>query len=256
MLAPIRPQRNLTGEVVARLERAITSGRIAAGGRLPTEQEMMSAMGVSRTVVREAVAALKAQGLVTTRQGSGAFVSEAPQRTSFEIDPEVLRSIDAVLDVLELRLAVETEAAGLACERATPSALRDVRAAHEAFVAAVDSGESAAGEDFAFHMAIARAAGNARFAEFLEFLGHFVIPRQTMRVWGATFARQAEYLDRIKGEHALIEAAIRRRDVEAARRAMREHLMLAATRYRRVASGASFEPDPAPAPARRKDPVR
>ena len=61
-----------------RIAGEIRSGRLAPGARLPTEQELMGAMGVSRTVVREAVAALRAEGLVTTRQGSGAFVAAEP----------------------------------------------------------------------------------------------------------------------------------------------------------------------------------
>ena len=83
----------------------------------------MRAMGVSRTVVREAVAALRAEGLVTTRQGSGAFVATDASRVPFRIDPEGLSSIGDVLEVMELRLAIEIEAAALAAERITPERL-------------------------------------------------------------------------------------------------------------------------------------
>src|SRR4030095_214830 len=68
LLTPLRPVRNRTSEVIDRISNEISSGRLKPGGRLPTEQEMMNAMGVSRTVVREAVAALKADGLVITRR--------------------------------------------------------------------------------------------------------------------------------------------------------------------------------------------
>ena len=80
ILAPLGPPKNRTAEVVERLAAEIGSGRLSPGARLPTEQEMMTALGVSRTVVREAVAALRAQGLVTTRQGLGAFVASDQQR--------------------------------------------------------------------------------------------------------------------------------------------------------------------------------
>ena len=79
------------------------------GSRLPTEQKLMHAMRVSRTVVREAVAALRAEGLVTTRQGSGAFVAADARRSAFRIDPDGLSSIGDVLNVMELRVAVEVE---------------------------------------------------------------------------------------------------------------------------------------------------
>ncbi len=238
ILTPVTPTRNLTEAVVSRLTDEISSGRLTAGQRLPTELEMVSAMKVSRTVVREAVAALKARGLVTTRQGSGAFVSAVAPRRSFKLDPEVLRSIDSAIDVLELRQALETEAAGLACERATAAGMRAVRAAHAEFEKAIARGDSGADEDFAFHVAIATATGNPQFPEFLRFLGAVVIPRQDKRVWNMTVSRQAEYLARILDEHARIEAAIVARDADAARMAMREHLTRAAACYRKFSGSA------------------
>src|SRR5688572_9078152 len=126
LLQPLRPPRNLMEEVVARIAGEIRSGRLAPGARLPTEQQLMEAMGVSRTVVREAVAALRAEGLVTTRQGSGAFVSADTSRVPFRIDPDGLVSIEHVLDVMELRLAIEVEAAALAAERITPERLAPI----------------------------------------------------------------------------------------------------------------------------------
>src|SRR6195952_5517223 len=75
LLRPLDPVRRRTEEVVERIAAQITEGQLTAGARLPTEQAMMAAMGVSRTVVREAIAALRARGLVNTRQGAGAFVT-------------------------------------------------------------------------------------------------------------------------------------------------------------------------------------
>lgn len=238
ILAPVRAGGNLTEAVVTRLRDEISSGRLKPGARLPTEQEMVGAMKVSRTVVREAVAALKAQGLVTTRQGSGAFVATASAPRSFRLDPDLLRSIDAVVDVLELRLAVETEAAALAATRAGAAGVRLIRAAHAAFERAVGRDEPGADEDLAFHVAIADATGNAQFPEFLRFLGRVVIPRHDRRIWTMTIDRKADYLARIKGEHARIVEAIAAGDAEAARQAMRAHLTGAAARYRKFAAPA------------------
>ncbi len=80
LLRPLNPVRRRTEEVVERIAAQIIEGRLPAGARLPTEQAMMAAMGVSRTVVREAIAALRARGLVTTRQGAGAFVNSEPDQ--------------------------------------------------------------------------------------------------------------------------------------------------------------------------------
>ena len=122
---------------MARIAGEIRERRLAPGARLPTEQELMAAMGVSRTVVREAVAALRAEGLVTTRQGSGAFVAADASRVPFRIDPDGLSSIGDVLEVMELRLAIEVEAAALAAERITPERLSPIARALRAIEAAI-----------------------------------------------------------------------------------------------------------------------
>src|ERR1700745_1484372 len=120
MIRPLPAPRSLTGELVARLTEDITSGKIAPGSQLPTEQEVIAAAWVSRTVVREAVAALRAEGLVVTRQGVGAFVPENARRP-LRIDFDQLSPLRAVLDVMELRTGIEIEAAGLPAGRASAS---------------------------------------------------------------------------------------------------------------------------------------
>ena len=230
ILTPLGPPKNRTAEVVDRLAAEIGSGRLAPGALLPTEQEMMAALGVSRTVVREAVAALRAQGLVTTRQGLGAFVATDPRRP-FRIDPEGLQSLEAVVDLMELRMAVEIETASLAAERATAKQLRAIDQALAAMDRAIARNESAIDEDYAFHRAIAQATGNAQFPRFLEYLGRFIIPRQTVRLSGAR-----AYLDAFQHEHRTIRDAIRKHDSAAARAAMRQHLLKSRERYRKLAA--------------------
>jgi DNA-binding FadR family transcriptional regulator len=237
MLRPLGPPRNRTGEVVERLAAEIASGRIAPGARLPTEQELTAALGVSRTVVREAVAALRAEGLVETRQGVGAFVVRDVQRRPFRIDPDELRSIAEVVQVMELRTGVEVEAAGIAAERATAGARGRIAKAIAAIDAALARGEAAIDEDFAFHQAIAVATGNPHFTRFLEFLGRFLIPRQSVRIALKAGPDQRAYLQRIQAEHRAIAQAIAAGDVSSARRAMRRHLLGSRQRYQRLASG-------------------
>ena len=235
LLRPLRPARNLTEEVVARIAEEIRKGRLEPGARLPTELELMKAMGVSRTVVREAVAALRAEGLVTTRQGSGAFVAADASRVPFRIDPEGLSSIGDVLEVMELRLAIEVEAAALAAERITPERLVPIGRALRDIEAAILRGEGAINEDFAFHRAIAEASGNPRFAQLLEFLGRHVIPRQSVRVSIGTPRAQRQYLVGIQKEHGRIYEAIRAGQSAEARKAMRTHLTRSLERYRGLA---------------------
>jgi DNA-binding FadR family transcriptional regulator len=195
----------------------------------------MAALGVSRTVVREAVAALRADGLITTRQGSGAYVAADVSRVPFRIDPEGLSSIEDVLEVMELRLAIEVEAAALAAQRIGPQRLAAIERVLAAIEAAMARGEAAINEDFAFHLAVAEASGNPRFAELLEFLGRHVIPRQSIRVAVSPPDEQRRYLARIQNEHRRIHDALRNGDPAEARRAMREHLTRSLKRYRRLA---------------------
>src|SRR6266446_7188293 len=163
-IRPLATEHKLSRRLFEQLAGEIRSGRLAPGARLPTEQELTRAARVSRTVVREAVAALRAEGLVVTRQGVGAFVSAEPQRAPFRIDPERMQSLDDVLHVMELRLGVEIESAGLAAERASRAQVRAIAAALETIERAAAGGKSAVDEDLAFHRAIAEATGNAEMA--------------------------------------------------------------------------------------------
>jgi DNA-binding FadR family transcriptional regulator len=233
-LGPLAAPRSLTHALIERLTDQIIAGELKPGAQLPTEQELIAATGVSRTVVREAVAALRAEGLVITRQGVGAFVAQTPRRP-FRIDGSALQSLHDVIEVMELRTGVEVEAAGLAAERASAADLRAIKRAYEAIEAAIGRGEAAVDEDFAFHCRIADATGNPQFVRFLDYLGRFIIPRQTIRVnIGAATERRA-YLARIQTEHREIQRAIRARAVNRALTAMRAHLANSRKRYQKIA---------------------
>jgi DNA-binding FadR family transcriptional regulator len=228
--------RSRSDEIVERLAQQIIGGSLSAGAKLPSEQEMMVAMGVSRTVVREAVAALRARGLVVTRQGAGAFVSNDPRRQSYMIDPEGLGSLTSVIEVMELRMAVEAEAAAIASERASATQLKAIRQAQKMFSKAVARGERSINEDYAFHDAIAVATQNGRFIEFLHFLGRLIIPRQSIRTFEDTDALR-RYLQKVEREHQAIAEAVEARAPSKARELMRRHLLNGRERYRQLAAG-------------------
>jgi GntR family transcriptional regulator, transcriptional repressor for pyruvate dehydrogenase complex len=230
------PARNRTQELAHKLSAEIRSGRLVPGSRLPTEQELSAATGVSRTVVREAVAALRADGLVITRQGLGAFVASDVQRWPFRIDPGELKSGADVLQILELRMSLEIEASSLAAERRSSEDLAQIKAALGAIEAEIKTGGNAVDADFKFHLAIFRASGNRYFPQFLEFLGNFIIPRQVFNVENESEKQRGQYLLRIQGEHVALFEAIRAQDATAARRAARRHLSNSLHRYQEVAS--------------------
>jgi DNA-binding FadR family transcriptional regulator len=233
LLRPIEAPRGLTAQLVTRLTADIMSGKLPPGSRLPTEQEMIAATGVSRTVIREAVAALRADALVVTRQGVGAFVAENVRRP-FRVDFDERSSLGEVLNVMELRAGVEIESAGLAAERATTEQLRKIAEHLAAVQSAIDRGETAVDQDFAFHCEIAEATGNPQFRRFLEYLGRFIIPRQT--VWGQTApVLGRSHLGLFQREHEQILAAIRARNVKRARTEMQRHLLKSRQRYQKLA---------------------
>src|SRR6186713_2570707 len=215
LLQPLDAPRRLTAELVARLTADITSGKLAPGSRLPTEQEMIAATGVSRTVIREAVAALRADRLVITRQGVGAFVASQVRRP-FRVDFDEQSPFGEVLNVMELRTGIEVEAAGLAAERASPAQVKKIAERFAAIDAAIAAGGTAVDEDFAFHCEIADATGNPQFRRFLEYLGRFVIPRKT--VWGSNPPLLSKSrLATFQREHKQLLDAIRARSVKRAR---------------------------------------
>ena len=250
-IRPLVAARKLSRGLCEQLAEQIKSGRLAPGMRLPTEQALTRAARVSRTVVREAVAALRAEGLVVTRQGVGAFVSAEPQRAPFRIDPDRMQSLPGVdqdlphvtgdlwqhiLRVMELRLGVEIESAGLAAERATRAQLRAIGAALEAIERAAAAGNSAVEEDIALHRAIAEATGNDEFPRFLQFIGRHLIPRRTVSGLPEQMGGRRAYLALIQEEHRRIYQAIESRDPKAARDAMRRHLTRSLERYRKLAA--------------------
>src|SRR5215813_7084968 len=140
-LRRLAPSRHLTEEVVDQIASEIVRGRLSPGSRLPTEQELMATFGVSRTVVREAISALRSEGLVVTRQGSGAYVAADASRVPFRIDARDSESIADVLKVMELRLAVEVEAAALAAQRAGPQQVAGIGRALAEIERAIARGE-------------------------------------------------------------------------------------------------------------------
>jgi DNA-binding FadR family transcriptional regulator len=235
-IRPLASARKLSRGLFEQLAEQIRSGRLAPGSRLPTEEALTRAARVSRTVVREAVAALRAEGLVVTRQGVGAFVSAEPQRAPFRIEPERLQSLADTLNVMELRLGVEIESAGIAAERATKAHLRAILNALSTIEEAGKAGGSAVDEDLAFHRAIAEATGNPEFPRFLQFIGRHLIPRRTVTGLPERMGGREAYLALIQEEHRRIYEAIRDGQPGAAREAMRRHLTRSLERYRKLAA--------------------
>ncbi|WP_181708118.1 FadR/GntR family transcriptional regulator [Chthonobacter rhizosphaerae] len=216
--------------VIDTLRARIASGALAAGGKLPTEVELIKEFGVSRTVVREAVAVLSADGLVQARQGAGVFVLDKP-KDGLGLLPDLPGRLTAVLDVLEVRMAVEIEAAGLAAQRRTGAQEAEIREAFERFNQDLETGQPTGNADFAFHRAIAEATNNPYYVEILDVLGRRTIPRDLVSMAAPEYVLSKPYLETMQAEHAAILEAIARSEPAAAREAMRTHLAQSQRRY-------------------------
>jgi DNA-binding FadR family transcriptional regulator len=238
--APLRRRpRSLALEVVDALAARIRERHYDDGERLPTEAAVMQEFGVSRTVVREALSKLQAAGLVETRHGIGTFVVGGGQAAPFRVAPEQLATLQDVIAVLELRIAVETEAAALAAMRRSEADLAALRAALDAFAEAVEQGRDAVGPDFQFHAGIAQATQNTRFTDLIGALGQGAIPRARLAGTVERSDEQKAYLRRVNTEHESILDAIAAGDAEGARAAMRTHLANSRERRRRLAASAT-----------------
>jgi GntR family transcriptional repressor for pyruvate dehydrogenase complex len=203
------------------------------GDKLPTESEIMRTLGVSRTVVREAMSHLQAAALVETRHGVGTFVLEPPP-PPLGLDPATVITMHDVLDILELRISLETEAAGLAANRRSESQLRQLREALDNFQVSARDGAETVAADMQFHLLIAQASSNRYFHDILSHLGTNIIPRSRLNSAKLAQDDPAAYMERVIREHEDIFSAIARQDSESARAAMRTHLGNSRERLRRA----------------------
>ncbi|MGM0858851.1 MAG: FadR/GntR family transcriptional regulator [Pseudomonadota bacterium] len=226
---------SLSSQLKKQLLKKIEDQSYPPGERIPTEAHLCSQYGVSRTVVREAIASLRADGLLKAKQGIGVFVSAAPRLLPFELSNAPEEAVREVIHILELRLSVEMEAAFLAAERRDDDQLKDIHDAIDRIEseASSESGDSGQG-DFRFHLAIAQATNNPYFAKFLNFLGPQVIPRLKISMTQPYNNSVTDYHSKIQDEHQNILRAIEKQDSVAARDAMRVHLSSSLARYRQA----------------------
>jgi len=231
---PPRRSRSLAHELVDGIGAQIQAQVLRPGDKLPTESEIMRSYGVSRTVVREALSRLQAGGLVETRHGIGTFVLEPQPGTGFRIDPAEIATAVDVMAVLELRISLETESAGLAAVRRTESQLAALRSALDALESDTSGAGDTVSPDFRFHLVIANATGNRYFADIMSHLGATLIPRARINSSRVAMEDLPAYLRRVNREHEEIYEAIARRDPESARAAMRIHLTNSRERLRRA----------------------
>lgn len=237
----IEPLQNLTDRVAEALRNDIFGGSYEVGEGLQSEAEMAKNFGVSRTVMREAVSRLKADGLLVSKQGAGIFVRAIQPKVTFQIESTLDAGVENILPIVELRLGFEVEAAGLAALRATPEQLADIRSALDVMTAAGARGDlkGAIEADVDFHHKICVATGNPYYPQLFDTFRNFLL--ENIKVSRDRSARHLTNGGPAHSEHAALFEAISTGDEVAARASARSHIEN--TRTRLVRSLGSPQPD-------------
>ncbi|MGI8783302.1 MAG: FadR/GntR family transcriptional regulator [Acidobacteriota bacterium] len=214
------------------MEDLILNGTLRPGDRLPPERELAEKLGVSKTVIREAMRSLATKGLVEIRPGSGMYVRGVGSAMVKEPVDLLLRSL--LLrpnDVMEVREMLEVKVAGLAAERAKLSDIEAMEETIRAFSLRNATVEDLAEADLAFHRLLAAATGNPLISILTDSVNDLMLELR-LRAFRLDRSRAIELAVQI---HSHILERVKARDAEGARRAMEEHLAISQEWGRRIA---------------------
>ena len=227
-LPSIKRQVHLPTQVADLITEEIRTGRLKPGDQLPTEQALASSLGVSRNVVREAIARLRSDGVVHSRQGVGAFLMRTEPSRTLRIDADALTDLDEFRDLFELRAMLEIRAAGLAAERRTAASLKELKAALDRMCSEEKWERGGVDADLEFHRTVALATGNAYLGRVVSFISEQM--RESIAETRERLKTVSEVVDVTIAEHTAIFEAIREGVPANARKAMSRHIANAAAR--------------------------
>lgn len=236
---------SLTGRTIKALKAHIAEGPLAKGHKLGSLSDLSQKFGVSRTVIREAVSALRSDGIVEARHGVGVFVLNVPKPAAEmhgELEAEaalapLTRLKTSFMDLLELRMAFEVHAAGLAASRRSWAQESNIWNAARQFEASLDEENSLDQLDFVFHRSIAEATNNGAFIEFFTLMSLKILPQPAFSRELNPALITPSYIQNTVVEHRAICEAISAGAAEQAREAMRAHLNRSHLRYRGFSDG-------------------
>lgn len=223
-LAPME-QGSVVSEVAERLLAYFTSGEIEPGTRLPAERQLAASLGVGRSAVREALAALEILGIVVVRPGSGTYlrdgVSELLPRT---LSWGLMLGEPRTRELVELRSGLEVQAAQLAASRITDDSLGRITGYLDAMAQNLDNLVAFVEADAAFHKEIAAASGNHVLQELLQSI------RSLLRIWVDRALTDETHALAALAEHRAIFEALEAHDPDAVTAAMTTHMVTASRR--------------------------
>lgn len=211
-------------EVVARLREKIHSGELKLGDRLPPERDLAKQLGVSRPTLRAGIRSLAAVGVLKSKQGAGTFVVEADASPALDSNPlRMLASLNGFssAEMFEARLLLEMAITGLAAERATSEHLAALAEELAEMFANLDEPEEYLVHDMRFHQLIAAASGNRIITALMNMVASILFDVRSKTVHRAHDLKESAEM------HRQIFRSVREGNIEAARAAMRDHLLLA-----------------------------
>lgn len=218
---------NMPARIYSDILNRIIEGEYKEGERLPTEHMLAERFATSRPTVREALAQLRADGIIATRHGSGTTVMRRP-------DPDVRRfaPLETLSDIrrcYEYRVVVESGAAALAAQKADDDDIAAIRREWDNLQTIVETSGIGAKDDFAFHMAVARASKNQFFITALSGIQEQMVFSMNLSR-NLSLVKSIERQRIVQQEHLEVLEAIQARDVPRASQAMRDHLERAVSR--------------------------
>jgi GntR family transcriptional regulator, transcriptional repressor for pyruvate dehydrogenase complex len=222
-----RKSTGLPDKIYGDILHRILDGEYKEGERLPTEHALAERFETSRPTVREALARLRADGIIVTRHGSGTTVARRP-------DPEVrrfapLESLSDIRRCYDFRIVTEAGAAALAAQMADAGDIAAIEAAWLELERVVETQGIGAGDDFTFHFAVARASRNQFFITMMSFIEEQIVFSMNLSR-NLSLVKTVERRRLVQAEHRAVLEAIRRGDAAAAEQSMRRHLQNARDR--------------------------
>lgn len=231
----VQKSKSLTNELADTLRAEILSGKLNLGEKLPSSKFIEENAGVSRSVVREAVAQLKAEGLVESKHGVGVFVTSKTPKQAFVIQDKEFESIIDSIQILELRMPVECEIAARAAASRTDAQMKKINECMKKMEETIAHGVESANDDLNFHLAIAEATENPYFSRFIKYIGNGMVPSRMLVTINTSEAEIDAFYTVIQEEHRQIAKAIENESPEMAGASMKAHLSASIKRHKQAA---------------------
>src|SRR5450830_692478 len=240
----IEPQR-LYRQISDQLRKLIVDGEFPVGSRLPSERDLSVQLGVSRPSLREALIALEVEGYIEVHMGSGIYVCPPSPAPEGEID---LSTEEGPLELIRARAMLEGEVAYAAAKHGKKAQIDAIAAALQQMIEHTNAGSNPLEADRLFHIRVAEATGNSVLVGLVTQLFDARL--------GPLFKRLHSHFDTVEvwkdaiNEHARLMKALRERDPDKARLAMRRHMDIAFKRYSASLVGQASAGKKAPAKSR------